>query len=267
MSEEARAPQGIDVRTPSPARMYDYFLGGKDNYRADRETADKALALAPPGLRDTIRENRRFLQRAVRFLTEEAGIRQFIDIGAGLPTQGNVHEIARRLAPESRVVYVDNDPVVLTHAHVLLEKMASGVTVIEGDMRRPDDILAHPELLSRIDFDRPVAVLLVAVLHFVTDEEAPAAFIRRFRDVIAPGSYLVLSHASADGHPRKMTEAARSYDDASAPMVLRSRDQVASFFDGFDLVDPGLVSPEQWRPVESKETAHFGYAGVGRKTS
>jgi hypothetical protein len=248
--------------------MYDYYLGGTDNYPADREAAEAVLRVAPV-VREAARENRAFLQRAVRFLVGEAGVRQVIDIGAGVPAPGSVHEIARQVAPDVRVVYIDNDPIVQVHANAQLAGDAN-TRVAVSDLRDPGAILAHPEVRELIDFRQPVALLLLAILHFVPDEEAPGQLIAAFRDGLPPGSYLALSHGCADEVPQDVIGGATSaYDQATAPLVLRSRAQISRFFDGFEPVDPGLVYLPLWRPdgappdlPEASRTGMFG--GVGR---
>lgn len=238
---------GFNTTTPHPARMYDAYLGGKDHYPADREAAQKILRIFPE-VRDIARANRAFLQRAVRFLAGEGGIRQIIDIGTGIPAAGNVHEVAAQIAPDIRVAYVDNDPIVHVHASALLT--GAGTTcVVLADLRDPEAILAHPEVTALIDFTRPVALLLVAVVHFLTDRQDPARIIATLRDALPPGSYLALSHGTADFHPPGTAGlAAAGYDNAAAPLALRSHAQVARFFGGFDLVEPGLVQAPLWRP-------------------
>ncbi|WP_433179849.1 SAM-dependent methyltransferase [Actinoallomurus sp. CA-150999] len=239
-----------DLRTdrPTPARMYDYYLGGKDNFAVDRDAAEQVLTAAPE-VRVLARENRAFLGRAVRFLAGEAGIRQFIDVGTGLPTQGNVHEVAQAVAPGSRVVYVDNDPIVRAHAKALLPD--DGTTaVVEADMRAPGPILDHPDTRRLIRFDEPVAVLFMSVLHFIADEDDPYGLVAAFRDVSVPGSYLALSHITP---PDRNTDGAESAADvykkrATSPAVLRSRTEIETLFDGYDLVEPGLVNLPKWRP-------------------
>ncbi|MCO6008243.1 SAM-dependent methyltransferase [Actinoallomurus purpureus] len=239
-----------DLRTdrPTPARMYDYYLGGKDNFAVDRDAAEQVLASAPE-VRVLARENRAFLGRTVRFLAAEAGIRQFVDVGTGLPTQGNVHEVAQAVAPGSRVVYVDNDPIVRAHAKALLPD--DGTTaVVEADMRDPGPILDHPDTRRLIRFDEPVAVLFMSVLHFITDAEDPYGLVAAFRDVCAPGSHLALSHITP---PERGADGAESAADvykkrATSPAVLRSPKQIEAFFDGYEVVDPGLVNLPRWRP-------------------
>ena len=252
---------------PSPARIYDYLLGGKDNYPADREAAEEVLAVAPDARTSAV-ENRAFMRRAVRYLAAEAGIRQFIDIGSGLPTQGNLHEIAQVYAPESRVVYADNDPVVLAHDRSMLHGVAN-TALIEQDLRQPARILADPELAKLIDFEQPAGLLLGAVVHFVADEDDPAGLISRVLDGLTPGSYLVLTHATADSRPES-AKAARVFERATARAYLRSRDQVQAMVAGLELIDPGLVWAPQWRPDPAADTradparSHV-YAVVARK--
>ncbi len=255
----------IGTSTPNPARIYDYLLGGKDNFPADRETAEEVLALAPE-VRAVARENRAFLRRAVRYLAGEAGIRQFLDVGTGIPAQGNVHQVAQQVAPDARVVYVDNDPIVLLHARALLA--GNHTTIIQADLREPAAILDHPELREVIDFDQPVAVLLLAILHFITDEEDPAGIVTRLRDAMAPGSYLALSHGTADFRPEATLKAAQVYDRASAPLVLRSHAQIGRFFGGLELVAPGLVQVVSWRPdgeLPDGWATSPAYGGIARK--
>lgn len=255
----------IGTSTPNPARIYDYLLGGKDNFPADREAAEEVLALAPE-VRAVARENRAFLRRAVRYLAGEAGIRQFLDVGTGIPAQGNVHQVAQQVAPDARVVYVDNDPIVLLHARALLA--GNHTTIIQADLREPAAILDHPELREVIDFDQPVAVLLLAILHFITDEEDPAGIVTRLRDAMAPGSYLALSHGTADFRPEATLKAAQVYDRATAPLVLRSHAQIGRFFDGLELVPPGLVQVTAWRPdgeLPDGWATSPAYGGIARK--
>ncbi len=256
----------INTDVAHPARMYDYYLGGKDNFPADREAADQALA-ASPAVRDMARQNRAFLQRVVRFLARDAGIRQFIDIGAGLPTQGNVHEIAQAITPDARVVYVDNDPIVVVHSDALLA--GHNTTAIKADLREPNVILEHPEVREVIDLDQPVAVLLVAVLHFLQDADDPVGVVARLRDAMAAGSYLAISHGTSDlprAQPQVAAKVLRAYQRTSAPVVLRSRAQIERFFDGFELVDPGLVQIQGWRPDGPVPDVAGGiYGGVARK--
>lgn len=263
----------INTGVPNPARIYDYFLGGKDNFPADREVAEQVVAIAPVA-RDIVEDNRAFLRRAVRLLAGEAGIRQFIDLGSGLPTQGNVHEIAQAVAPDARVVYVDNDAMVVTHSRALLA--GDNTAAIEADLRDPDSVMRHPEVRELIDFDQPIALLLMAILHFVPDDEDPYGIVARFRDALPAGSYLALSHgtrdipARPDMSPEAMAEMGakveRLYQLTTASLVTRTHAQVERFFDGFDLLDPGLVEIQLWRPDEADALLPGGfYGGVGRK--
>jgi len=263
------AAQEIDTSRPHPARMYNAYLGGNDNYPADRAAVRQILRNFPE-VREIALANRAFLQRVVRFLAAEAGIRQFIDIGTGIPSAGNVHEVAGRAAPDTRVVYVDNDPIVNVHANALLT--GSGTTgVVLADLRDPAAILAHPGLRKLIDFTRPVALLLVAILHFIADEEDPAGIVATLRDALPDGSYLALSHATLDFHPPgDADQAASGYQNATAPLLLRARERVLSLFDGFDLLEPGLVQAPLWRPdgkrPRPRELEKIGiYAGLGRR--
>ncbi|HEY0538774.1 MAG TPA: SAM-dependent methyltransferase [Actinoallomurus sp.] len=233
----------FDGTKASPARIYNYLLGGKDNFKADRDAAEDVESRLPT-VREMMRENRAFLGRVVWFLATECGIRQFLDIGSGLPTQGNVHEIAQQAAPDARVVYVDNDPIVLTHGRALLATNER-TTVLTADLRAPDSILSHPHLWELIDPDKPVAVLLVAVLHFIPDQDKPTELVRTFRSWAAPGSYLALSHVD---HTPQVVSAAQVYERATSPAVPRSRGEVEEFFGKFDLVSPGLVQVSAWRP-------------------
>jgi SAM-dependent methyltransferase len=258
----------INTSVPNPARIYDYFLGGKDNYPADREVAEQVLTIAP-----VARDNRAYLRRVVRFLAGEAGIRQFIDLGSGLPTQGNVHEVAQAIAPDARVVYVDNDPMVVTHARALLA--GNNTLAIEGDLRKPDEIVGHPDVRELIDFDQPLALLLMAILHFIPDDQEPLAIMARFRDALPPGSYLAISHGtrdipartdmSAEAMAEMGTRVEELYQETTAFIVTRTREQVARFFDGYELVDPGLVEIQRWRPEEPSLLPGGFYGGVGRK--
>ncbi|MFI7342984.1 SAM-dependent methyltransferase [Streptomyces sp. NPDC050085] len=253
----------IDTSKPHPARVYDYLLGGKDNYAVDRE-AGEALAAAAPEARIGVRANRAFLQRAVRHVVA-AGVRQILDIGTGLPTPPNVHDTARTIAPDVRVAYVDNDPIVSAHADALLgHSGATGVAL--ADLRDPQAVLDHPEVRRVIDFDRPVALLLVAVLHFLTDAEDPGGIVATLRDALPDGSYLVLTHATDDFADRSAARAV--YSKATATLNLRSRPEIERFFTGFDLIEPGLSQVPFWHPDTppppgSDEIGFYG--GVGRK--
>jgi len=260
---------GFDPSRPNVARVYDYLLGGKDNFAADRAVGDQIIATLPE-VQVGVRAQRAVLGRVVRYLVGEAGIRQLFDIGSGLPTADNVHDIAQRVNPEARVVYVDNDPIVLAHGQALLADNRR-TRVITADLREPEVILGHPQLRALIDLSRPVAVLLVAVLHFIRDEEDPNGIIGAFRSVMAPGSHLVVSHATIEGPPpRQLAEVLKAYanSNATSPAVRRDRAGVLRLLDGFDLVEPGLVRPWQWHP-DNPQTAsgtQWMYAGVARRS-
>ena len=266
-SDEARdLLQSFNPAVPNVARIYDFLLGGKDNYAADRDAAQRLLD-AVPGAAAAARDNRRFLGRAVWFLAREAGIRQFLDIGTGLPTRGNVHEIAHAAKPGARVVYADNDPIVVTHARALLADSLT-VAAVQGDLRDPGHLFSLPDVAAFIDWDEPVAVLMVAVLHFLEDCQNPWRAVDAFKAQMAPGSYLVLSHVTGDDTPAEVIrQAAEIYQHASAPGMARSRAQIARFFDGLDMVSPGLVDPAAWRRprLEGKSRPVLFYAGAARK--
>jgi hypothetical protein len=233
------------MTVPNAARIYDFMLGGKDNFQADRDAAARLLKVLP-GSAQACQANRGFLQRTVRYLTS-AGIRQFIDIGSGLPTAGNVHEVALDAAPGARVAYADYDLIVLAHARALLAT-SPAVTVIDGDLRKPGDILAHPDLTRLIDFRQPVAVLLVAVLHFLADDEHPREVVREITAALEPGSYLALSHVTADHVTASAAATAQGvYAGASAPVTARTRAEITRFFDGLTLVEPGVTDVSAWR--------------------
>jgi SAM-dependent methyltransferase len=265
VEDKDRAPAKLNVHVPHPARMYDYYLGGKDNFAADREAADKVLAVLPEG-RDMAVQNRAFLRRAVRYLAR-AGIRQFLDIGAGLPTQGNVHEVAAETAGNTRVVYVDNDPIVLAHARALLAECGHA-WVIQADLREPESILTDPVVRDVIDFSQPVAILLVAVLQFIRDSEDPGGIVARLREAMGPGSYLVISHGTQDFNPELAQRAVSFYEQATAPFVLRHYAEIKSFFGDLELAEPGLVQLPMWRPdgpLPANAERIWLYAGVGRR--
>ena len=274
MTRHAEAePPGFDPTTPNPARIYDYWLGGKDNFAADREAAEKAIAYAPEIPR-LAHEGRRFLHRIVRFLAA-AGIRQFIDIGTGLPTQGHVHEVLQAVAPDARVAYVDNDPVVLAHARALLENN-DGATVIPGDLLDPDAILGDRRLTEMIDMTEPVAVLVLAVLHLVTDHAGAHRAVTRLRAAMAPGSYLAISQAvSGQGGQEEAIDKLEELYQETGPRRdaggrgVRTVPEVREFFNGLELVDPGLVKLPAWRPehdLRTEDTAGvWVVGGLARK--
>jgi hypothetical protein len=258
----------IDTSTANVARMYDYWLGGKDNFEADRVAAEKVLTQMPGQRRSAI-ENRRFLRRAVEFLAGQAGIDQFLDIGVGLPTQGAVHEVAHEVNPRSRVAYVDYDPVVVAHGNALLATPDQSV-VVQADIRRPAELLANPVIRGHLDFDRPIAVLLLAIVHFVADEDDPAGVTAMLREALVPGSYLVLTHICQELLPDKAAAARAKdvYQRAGQPIKARSADEIRGFFGDFELVEPGLVAKHGWRPAAgtpAHDPADISLGGVGRK--
>jgi O-methyltransferase involved in polyketide biosynthesis len=254
----------FDVTVASPARIWNYWLGGKDHFAADREASDKVVA-AYPSLPRIALATRRFLVDAVSLLTGAYGIRQFLDIGTGLPTADNTHEVAQRLAPESRIVYVDFDPSVLRHAQALLASTPDGRTdYIQADLRDPETILR--EAARTLDFSKPVAVLLIAVLHFIPDADGPHKIVRRLLDAVPPGSFLVVQHAPSDIRRDEMAASARHYNAAaSASISARGRDEVARFFDDLEMIGPGLVDLPQWWPSERPDSGVASYVGIGRK--
>ena len=261
---------GVDTSKPHPARMYDYFIGGKNHFAADRETAADVLRKSPH-VRTAARENRAFLGRAVRYLAAEAGIRQFLDIGTGLPTSDNVHEIAQAVAPSSRVVYVDNDPLVLAHARALLTSAPEGRTAyINADLRDPSSILSSPVVREVLDFGQPIALMLVAILHLVPDEFQPAKIIEALLGALPPGSYLAASHLTTEHDPAATAAGQRAMRDAGMTMQKRDSGEFATLaFGGLELVPPGVVLVSEWRPDEAgprptpAEVSCYG--GVARK--
>ncbi|ELS58376.1 SAM-dependent methyltransferase [Streptomyces viridochromogenes] len=268
MERPAWAPRSIDISVPSVSRIYDYYLGGSHNFEVDREAARKAMEFMP-GLPKIMQANRAFMRRAVRFAVDE-GITQFLDIGSGIPTFGNVHEVARAASPGAHVVYVDHDPVAVAHSQAVLAG-DDDTDVVAADLRKPQEILGSSQVERLIDLNRPVALLLVAILHFVEDEDDPYGAVAELRDALAPGSLLVLTHASYEGIPLSEERAKGTvdvYKDIRNPLIMRSREEIARFFEGYDMVEPGLVSMPHWRPDTAPEDedpyAFSGFAGVGR---
>jgi S-adenosyl methyltransferase len=255
----------IDISVPHAARVYDYMLGGVTNFEVDREAAEQAAALVGGMdlIRSEVRANRAFQVRAVRYLIHDAGVRQFLDIGTGIPSAGNVHEITQAEAPGARVVYVDKDPVVLAHAHVLLKGVDEGAAVyLQDDVRHPERIL--DQAATTLDLTRPVAVMLVGLLHHLRDADHPGDLARRLMDGVAPGSYLVVSHLAADISAGGYVEAGDHLDETmDEPLVFRTHDQVAAFFAGLELVDPGVVPVDEWRPSDEPKGGGLGAAGGG----
>ncbi len=253
----------IDVSTPHLARVYDWALGGKDNFTVDREYGAKIVE-AFPAYQLAVRNNRDFLARAVTHLAG-TGIDQFLDLGSGLPTSPNIHEVARRTRPGSRVVYVDNDPIVAVHNDAILAS-TEGVVSVSADIRRPDAILGHPAVRSVIDFDKPLGLLLVAVLHNIPDEDDPDRIVAAYREVLAPGSHLVFSQASSEGNAEVIARTKEATDRGAIPITYRSREQITGFFAGLELLEPGVVFVENWRAkVEVQGTGLTGLGGVARK--
>ncbi|MEU4448412.1 SAM-dependent methyltransferase [Actinosynnema sp. NPDC050801] len=270
MSDLDWVPEGVDVTVPSVARTYDYLLGGAHNLAVDRAMGDQMLSVLP-GARDLVRLNRAFLRRAVTHLAER-GVRQFLDIGSGIPTVGNVHEVAREVAPDCRVVYVDKDPVAVAHGRLLLADDPN-TTAVQADLRDPQDLLRRPEVTGMLDFDEPVALLLLLVVHFIRPEEEPVGLLGRYRDRLAPGSFMVLSHATADNRAETMRRAADTVRESRSKdnLVYRTHAEVTALFDGYELIEPGVVGHALWRPGGAGDIADRAedntqvWAGVGRK--
>ncbi|NUT47103.1 MAG: hypothetical protein HOV94_07255 [Saccharothrix sp.] len=265
MEQASWVPSSVDLSRPSAARMYDYYLGGSHNFAVDREAA-KSVEKIFPGMSGAARANRSFLRRAVRYLLSQ-GIDQFLDLGSGIPTVGNVHEIAQQTNPLARVVYADVEPVAVAHSTALLADNPLA-TAIQADLRDPGSVLEHDEVRATIDFDRPLGLLMVAVLHFVPDSDNPHEAIARYREAIAPGSFLAISHGSWDGVSQEGQESGEQvnaiYRRTDSPLVLRTGAEVTAFFTGLDVVEPGVVPLTEWRP-DSDDAYINAYAGVGRK--
>ena len=260
----AGAPS-IDTSTAHPARVYDYWLGGKDNFAADREAAELALQ-AYPQLAEAVQSNRAFLARAVRYLTG-VGVRQFLDIGTGIPAANNTHQVAQQEVPDSRIVYVDNDPIVLLHARALLKSTPQGACdYIQADLRDPDEILARAA--KTLDFSKPVALMLLAILQFIGDSEDPYGLVSRLVAALPSGSYLVLAHPTDDFNPNRQGESIQRYNERVADQAtLRGHDETARFFEGLELVEPGLVTSSKWQPDSDITAARHSsmWCGVARK--
>jgi len=262
-----RVPDDVDVRRPSAARVYDYYLGGSHNFEADREMARRAIEMWPE-LPLIMQANRAFLHRAVQYLLQQ-GITQFLDLGSGIPTVGNVHEIAHAVRPDARVVYVDNDPVAVAQSRAILAGNES-CDVIEADLCDVSAVLSDPGATRLLDLSQPVGLLTVAVLHFVPDHAGPSGVLARYREAMAPGSFLALSHASHEGDPDQAGPHTSLYQRTGTPMRMRSRDEIAALVEGFDLVDPGIVFLPLWRPDPQAQQADrpervTGFAAVGRR--
>ena len=254
----------LDTSVAHPARVYDYWLGGKDNFAADREAAEQVIA-ANPGVLPGVRANRAFLGRAVRYLAGEAGIRQFLDIGTGLPTVDNTHEVAQHVAPRCRIVYVDNDPIVLSHARALLASTVQGTTAyVDADLRQTEALLEGAA--ATLDFGQPVAIMLLMILQYIPDAEDPWGIVARLLDAVPPGSYLAVSDTASDIDAQAVAESARRYNQrlGSVRQTRRTREDFTRFFDGLELVDPGVVTLPEWRAAAPGQRIP-AYAAVGRK--
>jgi hypothetical protein len=273
MTQASAAPPGVDPQIPTPARLYDYFLGGSNNFEADREAAERIRAVVPE-VSDSAWANRAFHQRAALWMAR-SGIRQFIDIGAGLPTQGNTHELVRQVAPDARVVYVDHDPMVLAHGRALLAG-APATEIILADLRDPDGLLGHPELAGLIDFSEPAGLLMTGVLYFVADQSDPWGLVARYVSELAPGSYLALSHLTSDGKPpRAVQEGQEVYQRATENIHFRSRAEVEKFFTGLELVPPypgaapGICFVGEWGAEDPQladtDDSRWLYCAVARR--
>ncbi|GAB3801517.1 SAM-dependent methyltransferase [Micromonospora zhanjiangensis] len=266
MQQPDELPAEIDLKRPSAARVYDYFLGGAHNFEIDRQLAEQIAAMTP-NLADTMRAGRAFLRRAVRVIAE-AGVDQFLDIGSGIPTVGNVHEVAQAINPAARIVYVDIDPVAVAHSREILAGN-DRAAVLHADLREPDRILAGAADSGLIDFSRPVAVLLAGVVHFVPDADDPAKILDTLRRATAPGSYLVVSHSTYEDQPREMLDAQRLSGRTATEITLRSRAEITGFFGDFTLLEPGVVHMPLWRPDAPSDVAdqperYGAFGGVGR---
>ncbi len=263
------APRALDTSVPHPARVYDYWLGGKDNYAADRAAAEAAIA-ANPYIVPGVRTNREFLGRAVRYLAGEQGLRQFLDIGTGIPTADNTHEVAQAAAPRAHIVYVDNDPIVLLHARELLSSTTEGATdYIQADLRDLGNVLA--QAAKTLDLGQPVGVMLLAILQLISDEDDPYRLVAGLMDAVVPGSYLVLSHPASDVYPEVMAKMAAGLNRRQRhadQVTFRGREETSRFFDGLEMTEPGLVQPHRWRPDPGSFVPRHdisAWSGVARK--
>ncbi|QWF81848.1 hypothetical protein HUW46_05281 [Amycolatopsis sp. CA-230715] len=272
MAAEDWVPPSVDTSVPSMARTYDFMLGGGHNFAVDRAVGEQ-IGRAMPGLRQAARVNRTFLGRVVRFLTDQ-GIRQFLDVGSGIPTVSNVHEVAQQADPACRVVYVDRDPVAVAHSELMLSGN-DRAAIVQADMRDPEGILAHPDTRRLLDFDQPVGLLMLLMLHWIPDDSDPLALLARYRDALPGGSYLAITHVTGDHQGENLTEATDVIKRSKSPdqITLRTRARIAELFTGFDLVEPGLVGCAEWRPrgpadiSDEPDMNMLVYAGVGVKQS
>jgi hypothetical protein len=266
-SGAAPLQEQINTGIPQSARVYDYLLGGKDNYEADRAVGS-ALIRQAPTLPTMVRAQRAFLARAVTYLVRDAGVRQFLDVGTGIPTADNVHQVAQAVAPNTRVLYVDNDPIVLAHARALMQGTPGGRTAfIQADLRKPDDILEHPDVADTLDTEQPIGLMLIGIVHHLRDDDQPYELVRRLIDWLPSGSYLTIATPSADFNPGVMHALAATAEQSGIPYVPRSKAETERFFDGLELVEPGIAPILAWRPETPPEdpNAVYGWAGVARK--
>jgi len=273
VKSEDWAPPGVDTNKPSIARVYDYVLGGKDNFAIDRQVGDLALQITPDGPQ-AAKANRAFLRRVVHYLAAEAGVDQFLDLGSGLPSQGNVHEVAQAANPKARVIYVDSDPIVLAHGRALLGNTET-TRVIQADIRAPDDVLNHPDVNALIDFDRPVALLLLSILHHIQDGEDPTGLAAALREPLVPGSFVAVSHFHnpGDEHPdasQKAMVVEKIFNQTLGTGRWRTRDEILAYFGDYEMLEPGLVPLPEWRPrpgdtSEQSDTYHTVVGGLARR--
>jgi hypothetical protein len=264
------SPQ-INTSKPHSARVYDYWLGGKNNYEADEKAAER-IARIWPRVREGAQHNRAFMHRATRYLATEAGVHQFLDIGTGIPTEPNLHQIAQGINPHSRVVYADNDPIVLVYASALLRSTPEGrLAYVQADVTDPEAILGAPELADTLDLKQPVALSMIALLHLISDERGAGRIVESLMDALPSGSYLMLTHATSDLDPELMERVAEAYRPTATGGQLRSREEILRFFDGMELVEPGLVVTSRWRPDPGQrlpaitDAEQCAYAGIARK--
>jgi SAM-dependent methyltransferase len=267
MERPSWASNDVDIENPSPARVYDYYLGGSHNFAVDRRMARKAIDLWPE-LPLIMQANRAFLRRSVRYVVGQ-GITQFLDIGSGIPTEGNVHEVAQVASPQCRVVYVDIDPVAVAHSRAMLDGNPQA-DIVQADLRDVATIVGDPRVKELLDFTQPIGVLMVAMLHFVQDEADPAGIVAQYRKIMAPGSHLIISHATHEGRPDQAGPHVELYRRAGAPLTMRSRREIEALLAGFELVPPGVVFLPLWRPdapadVDGHPERFTGYAVVGRR--
>ncbi|RFU87524.1 SAM-dependent methyltransferase [Streptomyces triticagri] len=267
--EPDTTPPRIDTSRPHPARMYDWFLGGKDNYEVDVAMGQQMLAVEPT-IPVMAKVNRAFMHRATRWLAEQGGVHQYLDIGTGIPTEPNLHQVAQESVPSARIVYCDNDPIVLAHAEALLSGTPAGaIDYVQADLRDAESILEQAG--KTLDFDRPVALSLISMLHFVTDEDGAYEIVERLVSALAPGSHLVMSHLTADFHPEQTAQVEEMYKANRLTLAPRTRDQFAAFFKGLDLIEPGITAAEAWHPElgdpvpGQADVVTGGYVAVGRK--